>query len=127
MFRLKVATTLTTIFLANTAFAGHETIKPHQADSLGKCVKAALSTHEGKIVKLEMKLESKKPIYELDIESDDGTTWDVECDIKSGKITEIEQEVKLEDVKFKALAKVSESDAKATALTAHPGDRKSVV
>ena len=40
---------------------------------------------------------------------------------KSGKITEIEQEVKADDAKFKALAKVSEADAKATALAAHPG------
>ena len=47
--------------------------------------------------------------------------WDIECDDKTSKITEIEQEVKTDDAKFKAIAKVTEADAKATALAAHPG------
>lgn len=106
---------------ANTALADHDTIKPKAYDSLGKCVKAALTKHEGKIVKTEFKSENKKGVYEFDIESADGTSWDIECDAKSGKVTEIEQEVKAEDAKFKALAKVSEAEAKATALAAHPG------
>ena len=109
------------VAFTSTAMAGHENIKPHKADSLGKCVKAALAAHEGKVVKLEMKTEDKKPMYELDIESADGTAWDIECSVKTGKITEIEQEVKADDPKFKALAKVSEVDAKAIALAAHPG------
>ncbi len=122
MIRLSIGATLVAAaLLANTAFADHESIKPNKADSLGKCVKAALTAHEGKIVKLELKSENKKPMYEFDIESADGTAWDVECDVASGKIIEIEQEVKADDAKFKALAKVSEADAKATALAAHPG------
>ncbi|PPC87438.1 MAG: peptidase [Methylotenera sp.] len=122
MFHLTIGATLVAAaFLANTAIAGHETIKPHKVDSLGKCVKAALTAHDGKIVKLEMKSEDKKPMYEFDIESADGTAWDIECNVKTGKVTEIEQEVKADDAKFKALAKVSEADAKATALAAHPG------
>lgn len=122
MFRLSLAATLiAAAFFANTAVAGHDTIKPKAYDSLGKCVKAALTKHEGNIVKTEFKSENKKGVYEFDIESADGTAWDVECDAKSGKITEIEQEVKADDAKFKAAAKVSEADAKATALAAHPG------
>lgn len=122
MIRLTIGATLVAAaFLANTAIADHSSIKPTKADSLGKCVKAALSVHEGKIVKLEMKSENKKPTYEFDVESADGTAWDIECDAKSGKITEVEQEVKVDDAKFKALAKVSEADAKATALAAYPG------
>lgn len=122
MIRLTIGAALVAAaFTASTAFADHDTIKPVKADSLGKCVKAALSKHEGKIVKLEMKSENKKPMYEFDIESADGTAWDVECDVKTGKVTEVEQEVKADDAKFKALAKVSEADAKATALAAHPG------
>lgn len=105
----------------SAAMADHASIKPKAYDSLGKCVKAALSKHDGKIVKVELKSENKKPVYEFDIESADGTAWDVECDVKSSKIIEIEQEVKAEDAKFKAIAKVSEADAKATALAAHPG------
>lgn len=105
----------------STAMADHASIKPKAYDSLGKCVKAALSKHDGKIVKVELKSENKIPVYEFDIESADGTAWDVECDVKTSKIIEIEQEVKVEDAKFKAIAKVSEADAKATALAAHPG------
>lgn len=104
-----------------TAMAGHGEIKPIKADPLGRCVKAALSTHDGKIVKLEMKSEKKQPMYEFDIESADGTAWDIECNVKTGKITEVEQEVKADDAKFKAAAKVSEADAKATVLAAYPG------
>ncbi len=122
MFRLSLgATLIAAAFLTNTALADHDTIKPKAYDSLGKCVKAALSKHEGKIVKTEFKSENKKGVYEFDIESADGSAWDVECDAKSGKIIEVEQEVKADDAKFKAAAKVSEADAKATALAAHPG------
>ena len=122
MLRLSIGSALVAATLFSSSVnAGHETIKHVKYDSLGKCVKAALAKHEGKIVKLEMKSENKKPTYEFDIESANGTAWDVECDVKSSKIIEIEQEVKADDAKFKALAKVSEADAKATALAAHPG------
>jgi uncharacterized membrane protein YkoI len=126
MFRLSthlsISTALiATTFFANTAMADHDTIKPKAYDSLGKCVKAALTKHEGKIVKTEFKSENKKGVYEFDIESADGTMWDIECDAKSGKVTEIEQEVRADDAKFKAAAKVTEAEAKATALAAHPG------
>lgn len=104
-----------------SAMADHASIKPKAYDSLGKCVKAALGKHDGKIVKVELKSEKKQPVYEFDIESADGTAWDVECDVKTSKIIEVEQEVNADDAKFKAIAKVSEADAKATALAAHPG------
>ncbi|MDP1765296.1 MAG: PepSY domain-containing protein [Methylotenera sp.] len=122
MFRLTMgATLIAAAFFANTAVAGHDTIKPKSYDSLGKCVKAALTKHEGTIVKVEFKSEKKSGVYEFDIESADGTAWDVECDAKSGKVTEIEEEVKSDDARFKALAKVTEAEAKSTALAAHPG------
>jgi len=122
MFRLTVgATLIATAFFANTAIAGHGDMKIKSHDSLGKCVKAAFAKHDGTIVKLEFKAEGKSGVYEFDIESADGTAWDVECDAKSGKVTEVEQEVKADDAKFKAATKVTEADAKATALVAHPG------
>ena len=105
---------------STTAFAGYETIKPAKGDNLAQCVKAALKVHGGKIVKMEMESENKKPVYEFDIESTDGNSWEVKCDARSGKITEVEQEVKNDHTKFKG-AKVTEADAKATALKAHPG------
>lgn len=122
MFRLTLgATLLATTFASSAVFADTASIKPKSFDSLGKCVKAALSKHDGKIVKVELKSEKKTPVYEFDIESADGTAWDVECDVKTSKITEIEQEVKADNAKFKAAAKVTEADAKATALKSHPG------
>lgn len=122
MFRLSLgATLIAAAFFANTAVAGHQNFKPKSHDNLGKCVNAALSKHDGTIVKLEFKAEGKSGVYEFDIESADGKAWDVECDAKSGKITEVEEEVKADDARFKALAKVSEADAKATALATHPG------
>ncbi|ACT48182.1 PepSY domain-containing protein [Methylotenera mobilis] len=122
MFRLSLGAALVAaVFFANSAVAGHETIKPKAYDSLGKCVKAALTKHEGTIVKTEFKSEKKVGVYEFDIETADGKAWDVECNAKTGKVTEIEEEVKADDPRFKALAKVSEADAKATALAAHPG------
>lgn len=122
MSRLTLLATLVAgAFLSNIALAGHETIKPKPYDSLGKCVKAALTLHEGTIVKTEFKSENKKGMYEFDIESADGTAWDIECNAKTGKVTEVEQEVSADNEKFKALAKVSEADAKATALAAHAG------
>ena len=94
MMRLTIGATLVcTALLANTAFAGHETIKPHKADSLGKCVKAALTAHEGKIVRLEMKSEDKKPVYEFDILEADHEEVKVEVDATPGKIVETSYEV----------------------------------
>lgn len=122
MFRLSLGSTLiAAVFFANSAVAGHDTIKPKAYDSLGKCVKAALTKHEGTIVKTEFKSEKKVGVYEFDIETADGKAWDVECNAKTGKVIEVEEEVKADDARFKALAKVSEADAKATALAAHPG------
>jgi uncharacterized membrane protein YkoI len=115
------ASILATAFFANNVVAGHETFKPHAYDSLGKCVKAALNQKDGKIVKLEYKSEKKTGVYEFDIETPDGKAWDVECDAKTSKVTEIEEEVKKDDPRFVALAKVTEEAAKATALAKHPG------
>lgn len=122
MLKLSLGASVVALALGITvANAGHESFTPKANDSLGKCMKAALSKHDGKVVKLEYKTEKKAGVYEFDIETPDGKAWDVECDVKTSKIIEVEEEVKIDDAKFKALAKVSEADAKATALAAHPG------
>ena len=122
MFRLTMgATLMAAAFFTTNVMAEQAGINPKPYDSLRKCFKAALAKHDDKIVKVELKSEKHRPLYEFDIESADGTTWDVTWNVKTSKITEIEQEVKTDDAKFKALAKVSEADAKATALAAHPG------
>ncbi|MEZ0231281.1 MAG: PepSY domain-containing protein [Methylophilaceae bacterium] len=111
---------LSTVFAAHTAIAGEF---PKTKVGLEVCVAAALKEKAGEIVKLELKLEKKVPVYEFDINSPDGTEWDVECNALTGKIVEVEQEVASADHPlFKAKAKVSEADARKTALTAYPGE-----
>ncbi len=48
-------------------------------------------------------------------------TYNVECNAEEGLVTEIEREVSADDATFKSLAKVSEADARKTALTLNPG------
>lgn len=91
-------------------------------ESLGACVDAALAQHAGEIVKLEMKSESKEKMYEFDIQSADGTAWDIECKVATGEVTEVEEEVAKDSEKFTSLAKVSEETALETALAANAGE-----
>lgn len=121
MKKLTLSTTLLVAALfSSAALAEHGNMNIKSHDSLGKCVKAALAKQDGTIVKVEFKNEGKAGVYEFDIESADGTSWDIECNAKTGKITEVEEEVKADHATFTS-AKVSEEDAKATALAAHPG------
>lgn len=107
---------------SSVALADHHEF-PKNKVGLEKCLHAALQAKTGNVVKVEYKLEGKTPVYEFDIEAKDGTAWDVECDANSGKIVEIEQEVDSADHPlFKEKAKVSEADARKTALAAHPGE-----
>lgn len=95
---------------------------PKNGVTIETCILAAQAKHSGKMVKLDVKLENKRPVYEFDIERIDGTVWDVECDGRSGKITEIEQEVKNADHPlFKAKMKVSLDEAKQIVLKSYPG------
>lgn len=86
------------------------------------CMKAALAKYPGTVVSLEAEIENKKPIYEFDIKGADGKEWEVECDAKTGKITEVEEEVDAKDPRFASKAKLSFEDAKKAALAAVPGE-----
>ena len=124
MIRLSIGASLLALSLtSNTAFAESDQgkLKAQPYDSLGNCVEKALAKHDGKIVKLEYHVEDKKPTYEFDIETADGKAWEVECNVKTGEITELEEEVAVDDEKFASKAKISEEQARATALAAHPG------
>lgn len=105
------------LFLIPTAYAANT-----HGGRLETCLKAALAKHAGEVQTLEAEIEKGKPIYEFDIRGKDGKEWEVECDAKSGKITEIEEEVTADDERFKAKAKVSLEDAKKAALAVHAGE-----
>ncbi len=89
---------------------------------LETCMKAALAKYPGAVVSLEAEIENKKSIYEFDIKGADGKEWEVECDAKTGKITEVEEEVDAKDQRFASKAKLSLEDAKKAALAAVPGE-----
>ncbi|MCE9634048.1 MAG: PepSY domain-containing protein [Methylophilales bacterium] len=87
------------------------------------CMKAALAKHAGDVISLEGEIENGKPIYEFDIKGKDGKEWEVECDAKSGKVTEEEQEVaNANDPAFKEKAKITQDEAKKVALAKFAGE-----
>ena len=90
-------------------------------DGVSACADAVNKSYPGKIVKMEVKTEDKATVYEFDVQKADGSSWDIECQADTGKITEVEQEVTPTDAKWLAKAKVSEADAKVAALKAQPG------
>ena len=93
---------------------------PHQFE---KCMAAALEERPGEVVKVEMKNEEGNHVYEFDIRGIDGSDWDVECNAHRGLVSEVEREVEnVNHPLFKAKAKVSEADARKTALAIYPGE-----
>ncbi len=89
--------------------------------SVETCLDAAVDTIPGHPRKLEMKMEGDDPVYEFDIEAEDGNTYNVECNAEEGFIVEVEREVSANDPVFKKLAKISEKEAREFALMLHPG------
>ena len=113
---------------ANTVLAEHggdnfdlDDIRNWDMVPVETCLDAALDTIPGHPRKLELKLEGDDPTYEFDIEATNGGNYNVECNAEEGFITEIEREVSANDPLFTKLAKVSEAEARATALAIHPG------
>jgi len=112
-----LAALVASLFVAAPAMAADK-----HTGRLETCMKAALAKHAGAVQTLEAEIEKGKAIYEFDIRGADGKEWEVECDAKSGKVTEIEEEVTAEDPRFKSKAKVSLEDAKKAALAIHAGE-----
>lgn len=108
--------------LMAAAFAAPAYAADKHTGKMESCMKAALAKHAGAVISMEAELENGKPTYEFDIKGNDGKEWEVECDAKSGKVIEEEEEVDAKDSRFTAKAKVSFEDAKKTALAAHPGE-----
>ncbi len=95
---------------------------PEHKGAVETCMKAALAKHPGDVISLEAEIENGKPIYEFDIKGKDGKEWEVECDAKTGKVTEEEEEVDIKDPRFASKAKISFDEAKKVALVKHPGE-----
>jgi len=96
-------------------------IKNMDKVSIETCLDAALDTIPGDTRKVEFKMEDTIPVYEFDIDGEDGMNYNVECNAQTGFIHEIEREVEANDSVFKKYAKISESEARKIALDFHPG------
>jgi uncharacterized membrane protein YkoI len=113
----KISLALAALLISAPAFAA-----PAHKGAVETCIKAALAKYPGQVLSLEAEIENGKPIYEFDIKGKDGKEWEVECDAKTGKLTEVEEEVDIKDPRFASKAKVSLEEAKKTALAAYPGE-----
>ncbi len=97
-------------------------IKLYDIVKVEHCLDQAYDSVPGHARKLEFKIEGDDPVYEFDIEStNDGFTYNVECNAEEGYIIEIEKEVDENDIVFKNAAKVSIDEARKKVLLIHPG------
>ena len=113
----KIISSVVLMAVATCTFAADS--NPHQFE---KCMTAALEERPGDIIKVEFKNEEGAHMYEFDIRGTDGSDWDVECNAHRGLVSEIEREVEnINHPLFKAKMKVSEADARKTALAIYPG------
>jgi uncharacterized membrane protein YkoI len=113
----KISLAIAALLFTLPAFAA-----PVHKGAVETCLKAALAKYPGQVISLEAEIENGKPIYEFDIKGKDGKEWEVECDAKTGKLTESEEEIDMKDPRFASKAKVSLEDAKKIALAAKPGE-----
>ncbi len=109
-------------FLLVSLLIASPAIAANHKGNMETCMKAALAKHAGTVISLEAEIENKKPIYEFDIKGNDGKEWEVECDAKSGKVTEEEEEVDAKDQRFASKAKLTLEDAKKAALAFQAGE-----
>lgn len=66
-------------------------IDNHNAQ-MSACVKTALDLHPGAILETEVEMEDGKLITDVDIQGSDGKSWEVECELATGKIVEDKEE-----------------------------------
>ena len=112
------------IILSSAVIFAISTLSSAYAADLGleKCIAEVQKQKAGELVTLEKLNVDGKAVYEIELEDNNGFEWEFMCDVNSGKIFETESEVSSADsLAFKRKMKVTEDDAKATALKAYPG------
>ena len=112
-----------TIFATTLILAISATFNAQAADQgIEKCISAVKKQKTGEFVTLEKLNIAGRAVYELELEDANGFEWEFMCDANTGKIFEIESEVNsVNSLAFKSKMVVTEDDAKAIALKAHPG------
>lgn len=97
-------------------------IKLYDIVKVEQCLDEAYDKVPGHARKLEFKIEGDDPIYEFDIESsNDGFTYNVECNAEEGYIMEVEKEVGADNSIFNNAAKITIEQARINVLSIHPG------
>lgn len=111
------------IFGSLIILAAGYTFSAHAADmGLEKCIADIQQQKPGELVKLEKLNVEGKAVYEFEVKDANGFEWEFMCDVNSGKVFEMESEVSsVNSLAFKNKMQVTEDDAKAIALKAHPG------
>lgn len=110
---------------------------PQTKYSMEQCLNAALAAKSGEVKALEMELNNQVPVYEFTIAMEDKSEWEVTCNAMTGKVIALEEEIEQDaadatgheermKAAFDKLAKVSEEEARAIALRAHPGEVEEV-
>jgi len=95
--------------------------------TIDSCIAAIQKQKPGEFIKLEKLNVAGKPFYEIEIKDAKGVEWEFMCNAKTGKITETESEADtVDDEAFKKNLKVTEKEAIAIALKAHPGTVKEI-
>ena len=88
-----------------------------------RCLKAVYARLDERIIKVEMKQEGKKSIYEFDVRDTENRDWDIECDVATQEIIEVEQEVySISAQLFSQRQKVDYNQAKNIALQQYDGE-----
>lgn len=101
----------------------------HKKVRLEDCLTAARAIRAGDFVKVEYLsfTDEGGAAYEIEIRDPDGREWEFECNVATGQIVEIEQEVDSpNDPLFKQQMKISEQEALKIATRLYPGTLKEV-
>jgi uncharacterized membrane protein YkoI len=119
---VSVGASLIAMAFATSVTADQHAKLPKTKYGIEHCVTQALKVKPGLVSKSELKVEDKVPVYEFTIDSENGQVWDVECSTATGKVIETEEQVSsADDPKFQSKMKVTEAEARKTALKAYPG------
>ena len=57
-------------------------------DHMSACIAKALERHQGALMEVELEKEDDRWVFDIDIQAEDGKTWDIECDIHSSEIVD---------------------------------------
>lgn len=56
--------------------------------NMNACVAKAFEKHPGALMEVELEKEDGRWVFDIDIQTKDGKTWDIECDVNSAEIVE---------------------------------------